>query len=246
MPYQPRTYRNNIQKQGLASFRVVVKETDLHIQAEGHLEGYARERVLYHRGVLENYMARYPTFATTLTPWLADEPRPAMIEEMVQAGRRAGVGPMAAVAGAIAAFVGTDLLTRSGEVIVENGGDVFLQTTDPVTVGIYTGSSGFSSRLALRAGGGDAPLGVCTSSGTIGHSLSCGRADAVCVIASSCALADAAATAIGNRVQGGSDIRGAIEWGRKIDEIQGVLVVAGDKIGAWGDIELVQAEENRI
>lgn len=245
MAYQPRTYRNNIHKQGLTSFRVSVKETDLHIQAERDFTDFARERILFHRDVLERYLNRFPEFAVTLTPWQADEPRPAMIEEMVQAGRRTGVGPMAAVAGVIAASVGTDLLTRSKEVIVENGGDVFLQTTDPVTVGIYSGASTVGNRLALRAGGGDTRLGICTSSGTIGHSFSHGSADAVCVIASSCALADAAATAIGNRVKGGADIRRAIEWGRNIDEIQGVLIVVGDKMGAWGNIELVSAGERR-
>lgn len=242
MPFQPRTYRNNIQKTGLVSFRVVVKETDLHIQADSDLETYARQRVLHHRDVLEKYIIRYPEFASTLMPWTTNEPKPALIEEMVQAGRRAGVGPMAAVAGAIAARVGMDLLTRSGAVIVENGGDVFLRTTDPVTVGIYSGEDDFAGRLALRAGGGDIPVGICTSSGTIGHSLSHGRADAVCVLASSCALADAAATAIANRVQGAVDIRSAIEWGRNIEEIQGILIVVADKIGAWGEVELVPAE----
>lgn len=241
MPHQPRTYRNNIRKPGLTSFRVVVKETDLHIQADHDLEAYARQQVLCHRDVLEKYLARYPQFATTLAPWLSDEPKPVMIEQMVQAGRRAGVGPMAAVAGAIAACVGVDLLTRSKEVIVENGGDVFLQTREPVTVGIFAGETIFGPRLALRTGGWDAPLGVCTSSGTIGHSHSFGRADAVCVIAPSCALADAAATAIGNRVRGGGDIRSAIEWGEKIENIKGILIVAGDKMGAWGDVELVPA-----
>jgi len=241
MPFQPRTYRNRVHKAGLLSFRVVVKETDLQIQADRDLGAYARERVLRHRDVLEKYLARHPEFATTLTPWQVNEPRPAIVEEMVRAGRRAGVGPMASVAGAIAARVGADLLTRSREVIVENGGDVFLQTSEPVTIGIYAGTAAFGSRLAILAGGGDTPLGVCTSSGTIGHSLSHGRADAACVIARSCALADAAATAIGNRVKRSADIQGAIQWGRGIEELLGILVVAGDKVGAWGEVELVPA-----
>jgi ApbE superfamily uncharacterized protein (UPF0280 family) len=241
MPHQPRTYRNNIRETGLASFRVIVKETDLHIQADIDLGEFARERVLYHRGVLEKYLERYPAFATAMNPWQENEPRPEIIETMIVAGRQAGVGPMASVAGAIAASVGADLLDRSREVIVENGGDVFLKTASPITVGLYAGQSVFGARLALRAGGADAPMGICTSSGTIGHSLSHGRADAVCVIAASCALADAAATAIGNRVQDSGDIKNAVEWGRGIDEIEGILVVAGDKIGAWGAVELVPA-----
>jgi ApbE superfamily uncharacterized protein (UPF0280 family) len=228
-----------MKKQGLASFRVVVKETDLHIQADRDLASFARERVMAHRDVLEKYAMRYPEFVTTLSPWMENDPKPAIVEEMTQAGRRAGVGPMAAVAGAIAARVGADLLVQSGEVIVENGGDVFLSTADPVTVGVHVGVSSLESKLAIRAGGGNKPAGICTSSGTIGHSLSFGSSNAVCVLSSSCALADAAATAIGNRVRGGDDIRGAIEWGRTIEAVQGIVIVSGEKVGAWGEVELV-------
>lgn len=241
MAFQHRDYRDTVQKTGMTAYRVVVKETDLHIQTDINLSAYARERVLYHRDVLEGYSARHPDFVHAMTPWMVNDVRPVMIEEMVQAGRGAGVGPMAAVAGVIAGSVGEDLMTRSKEVIVENGGDVFLKTTDPVTIGLYAGEGTFGSRLALCAGGDDMPVGVCTSSGTIGHSHSYGHADAVCVIARSCALADAAATAIGNQVQGEGDIRDAIEWGRNIPEIQGILVVVGEKIGAWGAVELVPA-----
>lgn len=241
MAHQPRTYRNHMQKQGLVSFRVAVKETDLHIQADRNLDRYARERVLWYRDILEKYSLHYPEFAVTMTPWTKDDPKPGIVEDMVQAGRRAGVGPMAAVAGAIAARVGEDLLARSREVIVENGGDVFLKTCDPVTIGIYAGASSPVSNISMKAGGGDTPVGVCTSSGNIGHSISFGQSDAVCVVSPSCALADAAATAIGNRVRAGSDIRDAIEWAEKIEEVKGVVVIAGGKIGAWGDVELVPA-----
>lgn len=241
MSYQPRTYRNHMQKLGLVSFRVVVKETDLHIQAERNLGDYARERVLRYRDVLEKYSIRYPDFAITMAPWTKDDPKPEIVEDMVLAGRRAGVGPMAGVAGAIAARVGADLLDRSREVIVENGGDVFLKTRETVTIGIYAGQSSPASNMLVRVGGGDAPIGVCTSSGTIGHSVSLGQSDAVCVVSPSCALADAAATAIGNRVRTAGDIRAAIEWARKLEEILGVVIVAGGKIGAWGDVELVPA-----
>jgi len=243
MPHQPRTYRNHMQKEGLVSFRVAVKETDLHIQADRDLGNYARERLLLHRDVLEKYALRHPEFVVTLSPWTRNDPMPAIVEEMVHAGRRAGVGPMAAVAGAIAARVGEDLLDRSREVIVENGGDLFLRTRSHVTIGIHAGEVSPASNMLMKAGGGDAPVGVCTSSGIIGHSTSFGRSDAVCVISPSCALADAAATAIGNRVHGGSDIRSAIEWGRKIEEVQGIVIIAGGRIGAWGDVELVSDGE---
>lgn len=238
MLYQPRTYRNRIRKPGLSAFQVVVKETDLHIQADQELKDHALERVLYHRGVLEKYIVRNPMFATTMAPWPGDEPKPNLVQEMITAGRLSGVGPMAAVAGAVAAKVGIDLLEHSKEVIVENGGDVFLSTIRPVTLGIHAGVSPLGESLAIRIGGGT-PVGVCTSSGTIGHSYSYGNADAVCVISSVCALADAAATAICNRVQGELDIRGAIEWGKNIDGVLGIVIIIGEKMGAWGEVEFV-------
>ena len=239
MDYQPRTYRNDVSKAGLSTFRVVVKETDLHIQADQPLEAAAKDSILHHRGILENYIRMYPEFATTLAPWPGEGPRPLLIDEMIRAGRLAAVGPMAAVAGAIAACVGSDLLMHCKEVVVENGGDVFIKTRKPLTVGLYAGVSELSLKIGLRAGGGDSPSAICTSSGTIGHSLSFGRADAVCVVSASCALADAAATAIGNHVGGAADIRSAIDWGQRIQGVQGIVIIAGGKMGAWGPLELV-------
>ncbi|MGB5422153.1 MAG: UPF0280 family protein, partial [Desulfobacterales bacterium] len=125
------------------------------------------------------------------------------------------------------------------QVIVENGGDVFVRTLQPVVMGIYAGSSPLSRHIGLRVGGGDTPVGVCTSSGTIGHSLSLGAADAVCVVSSSCAVADAAATAIGNRVNSAADISEAIAFGRGINHVKAVVIIVGDRIGCWGAVELV-------
>ena len=237
--YQPRTYRTQVRKKGLAAFQVVARETDLHIQADTLLETAALDSILRHRGVLENYISLHPGFATTLIPWPDGTPMPSPVREMVAAARIAGVGPMAAVAGAMAEAVGRDLLDLSSEVIVENGGDIFLKTRDPVTAGIYAGISTLSLRVGIRVGGGDVPLGVCTSSGTVGPSLSFGKADAVCMVSSSCALADAAASAVGNRVQGAADIRAGIEFGKTIPGISGILIIVGEKLGAWGELEVV-------
>jgi ApbE superfamily uncharacterized protein (UPF0280 family) len=158
---------------------------------------------------------------------------------MVKAGELAGVGPMAAIAGAIAEQVGLGLLELTDQVIIENGGDVFIKTNSSVTVGIFAGDSPLSSRIGIRMKSRPGPCAVCTSSGTIGHSLSLGNADAVCVVADSCPVADAAATAIGNRVDSAADIATAIEAGKGIEEIRGMVVIVGEKIGIWGDLEVV-------
>jgi ApbE superfamily uncharacterized protein (UPF0280 family) len=145
---------------------------------------------------------------------------------------------MAAVAGACAAAVGRKLLAYSPEVIVENGGDIFLKTAGPATVALYAGNSPLSMKVGLRIPAEATPLGVCTSSGTVGHSLSFGRADAACVLAGDTALADAAATALGNRVKGPDDIPAALQWLSGIQDIMGGVIIAGEKLGAWGEVEL--------
>jgi len=236
---QRRTYRNLINKEGLVSFRVAVKETDLLVQAVDELEKLTTEFVLRYRNVIESYIQRYPEFLKTLTPWQIRGPAPLIIREMAAAGEAAGVGPMAAVAGAIGAHVGADLLSYSSEVIIENGGDVFLKIKDPGTVAIYAGPSPLSLKIGLKVYPDNKPLGVCTSSGTVGHSLSFGKADAVCVVSPDCALADAAATAVCNQVKSGKDIQIAIDFGKRIRGVNGLVVIIGDQIGMWGDIEIV-------
>jgi len=236
---QNRTYRTLISRRGLAPFRVVVKETDLLVRAETGLEKPATELVLRHRGLIESYIQIYPEFTEALTPWRIRGPAPLIIRDMVDAGEAAGVGPMAAVAGAIAAHVGADLLSYSKEVIVENGGDVFLKITGPGTIAIYAGQSPLSLKIGIKVRPNDKPLGVCTSSGTVGHSLSFGKADAVCVTSSDCALADAAATAVCNQVRSGKDIQKAIDFGKRIRGVSGLVVIIDSRIGMWGDMEIV-------
>ncbi len=148
---------------------------------------------------------------------------------------------MAAVAGAIAEEVGCYLLELTQEVIVENGGDIFLKIEQPVNVGIYAGKSPLSGRLSLKVNPGQTPLGVCTSSGKVGPSFSRGIADAALAISASTPLADAAATALGNMVKAPTDLEKALAFARGVDGITGALLICEDKIAAWGEIELQQA-----
>ena len=241
---EDRFYRHKLQTTDLVDFQVVVKETDLHIHAEKDLCNVARDVVIDVRGYIESYIAEHPQFVETLTPMDVAEPAPMIIQHMAQAAASAGVGPMASVAGAIAAYVGRALMAYSAEVIVENGGDIFLVTKQPVTMGIYAGQSPLSLRLGLKIGGHNRPVSACTSSGTVGHSLSMGSADAVCVIANDCALADAVATAAGNRVKQPGDIQHAIKFGQAVKGVDGLIVIIEDQIGVWGDVELVPLSSN--
>lgn len=233
------SYRRRVRCDDLCAFRVACQQTDLMILADRCLESLAREAVLGCRGHIEGYIQRHREFATTLVPWPSQTVAPAVVRDMIRAGRAAGVGPMAAVAGAVAETVGRALLAVSRQVVVENGGDVFIKTDRPAVAALFAGQSPLSMKLGIQVADTCAGVGMCTSSGTVGHSFSKGSADAVCVISSSCSLADAAATAIGNRVRSPRDIPSAIAFGRRIDGIDGIVVVAGAKIGAWGALELV-------
>jgi uncharacterized protein len=238
MPYEPRTYRTRMARPGLVGFRVAVRETDLWVLAAHDLSQEVREVVLQERRQLEAYIAAHPEFLTTLAPWPEDPFAPPVVREMIAAAKIAGVGPMAAVAGALAERVGRALAPLSDEIIVENGGDIFLKVASPATVSLFAGQSPLSHRVGLKIGPELSPLGVCTSSGTVGPSLSFGRADAACILAPSSALADAAASGLGNRVTDAGAIAAALEWAASVPGLLGAVVIVGDKLGAWGRVEL--------
>ena len=240
--YQERSYRRCVRPEHLSAFQVVVKETDLWVYARENLGDLTRELVLECRGYLEGYIENFPAFMESFEPLRVSGPAPAIVREMAAAGRKAGVGPMAAVAGAVAEYVGKALLRHSEEVIVENGGDVFLCTRQPAVVGIMAGDSPLSLRIGLKIPSNGKPTAICTSSGTVGHSKSFGLADAVSVVSASCPLADAAATSIGNRIQQASDIEKGIDFGKRIKGVNGIVIVQQDRLGLWGDLEVVPLE----
>lgn len=237
--FENRTYRNYHEKEGLVSFNITVKETNLNIQAASDLSREAERAALECRNYIENYIQVYPDFAATLTPLKKTGPGPAVINEMIQASEKAGVGPMAAVAGAVAEYTGKALLTFSPEILVENGGDIFIHSNSDTIFGIFAENSPFFLTTGIKVKKRESSYGICTSSGTLGHSKSFGKADAASVLADSCPFADAVATALGNRVNQPEDIEAAIEWSKSIPGVQGVVIIKGKNIGLWGDLELV-------
>ena len=237
--YEPRAYRHWVKGSDLVSFDVAIAQTDLYIRSRRNLRNKALKSVLKHRASLAGYIERHPLFLTALTPYQAETEAPAIVKEMARVSQLTGVGPMAAVAGAIAEAVGRDLLAFSPEVIVENGGDIFLKTSKKRLVGIYAGQSSFTKKIALEIMPGETPLGIGSSSGTIGHSLSLGSADAVIAVSASAALADAAATALGNIVNAADDIPETIEGAQIIEGLRGVVIIVGDKMGIWGKVKIV-------
>lgn len=238
--YQKRFYRDWFKSINLAFFDICEGETDLRIGASRNLYNEALNSVRKYRKQLEEYIKENPRFLKSLQPIEIEGYVPVIIRRMVEASAKANVGPMAAVAGAIGEMVGMELLQYSDEVMVENGGDLFIKTNVPRKVGIYAGDSLLSGIFALKIYPEDTPVGICTSSGTVGHSLSFGKADAAVVVSRDTFLADAVATAVCNRVKNPSDIQDAIEFAAGIDGVEGVLIIIEDRLGAQGRIELVR------
>ncbi len=233
------SYRKRVKAEGMVSFRVAVKETDLWVSADRDLAEETRDLILDSRHQLESYIRSNPEFLTTLQPYPEDDYAPPIVKEMIQVTGSASVGPMASVAGAVAQFVGKGLLELTDQVIVENGGDIFLKVDRRVTVSVFAGESPLSGRIGLVVHERQMPLGVCSSSGSVGHSLSTGAADVICLLSPSPVLADGAATAIGNRVKKSKDLERAAEWADEIGGIMGGVAIMDDRMATWGDVELV-------
>lgn len=189
------------------------------------------------RKVLEDYIARQPGFKSSLVPLDLLPDAPEICLRMAAACRHCGVGPMAAVAGAVAEMcVEAALAAGADEAIVENGGDIFIASPRAVLVGLYAGAHALSGRLALRIEPDRLPLSVCSSSSRFGHSLSFGDCDLATIVARNGALADAAATLACNSVKTVDDIEPTLEKVMGISGIQGVLIIKDDRVALAGDL----------
>jgi len=234
--YDNRDEYRRLISQRMVSWRTVHRETELFICADKKLNGIAKDIVVRLRAVLDGYIEKHTEFAKSLMPVEPVPGAPIVVMDMCRAAKAASVGPMAAVAGAFAAYVGHEILRSSKAVIVENGGDIFMKADTERTVAVYAGNSPLSMKLGLIVEPG--PIAICTSSGTVGPSLSFGHADAAVVVSKDACLADACATRLGNEIKSVDDIARALDIIAEIPDVIGAAVVVGDKCGAVGDIRL--------
>lgn len=238
MSYEERFYRNYHINEDLIKFQVQEYESDLLILASYDVHQSAEKALKECREQIKGYGKENPDFFSSLTSLACLNDSPEIIKHMHKASKMAGVGPMASVAGAVSEYVGRNLMSYCDEVIIENGGDLFIKSLKERHIIIYAGDSPFSNKLALIIKPEDTPLGICTSAGTFGHSLSFGKADAAIIISEDTLLADATATAVGNLVKDADSIPKAIDFAKSIEGVLGVLIIYQDKLGVWGKIEL--------
>ncbi len=219
-----RTYRTFTYRQ--AVFRICCDKFDA-----------VTTEIIRQRGMLEAYINRHPDFRKSLEPLELLAGAPDVAESMARAAKLVGVGPMAAVAGAMAQFAGQAALDAGArEVIVDNGGDIFIFAVEPVIIGLMTGTAELAEKIAFSLQAGDTPISICSSSGKMGHSMSLGECDLATVVAKDAALADAAATEAANLVRDVDDIDPALEKISAIEGIDGVMIVKGARIGLAGKL----------
>ena len=255
MSFEERTYRSTFNEDRFSYFKVVHLETDLWIGV-GHdndlaengqrtddeineLRSYIKQYITALRSEIETFILKHPEFNTSFTPLTYKGKVPGSIQQLLEASAIAGTGPMAGIAGLFSEHIVKRIRkdTSNAEILAENGGDIFISTTSELLISIYAGDSPLSKKLALKIPKGE--WGICTSSGTVGHSTSFGKADAVTVVSKSTVLADALATHIANQVHTPDDIQEVLEDSNKYKGIEGVVIICEDKIGITGNIELV-------
>ncbi|MHA1341775.1 MAG: UPF0280 family protein [Candidatus Helarchaeota archaeon] len=225
----------------LYSRHTIVKESDIFIKTD--IKKAIDEALLTikkNRAILINYIRNYPEFKTSFKPIKINKDAPLIIRMMALAAEKCDVGPMAAVAGALA-DLGVDTMKKNGAkvCIIENGGEICAEANIQVDVGIYAGESILSEKIGFRLRPKDFPIGIGTSSGTVGHAFSYGVADAAIAFTNNATLADAAATAIGNEVRGKDiekSIQNGLEIAETIDGVRGAFIILGDKAGTVGKL----------
>lgn len=241
MEYKERSYRSRFSDDERRWFCVKFLESDLWIGVDrgsysASMEADTYAMLVNLRRPMDAYLLMDPGYKAALTPYDAGLEAPDILKSMSKVSHKTGIGPMSAVAGAVAKKVAEFLNAK--EVIVENGGDIYAQAASDMDIAVFAGQSPLSEKIGLHIPAADFPLGICTSSGTVGPSLSLGRADAVMIVCKDVLLADSYATAMANRIKTVNDLQPVIDRISNIPDILGAIAVKDDRMAITGRFEL--------
>ncbi len=224
-----------------------IEETIVTILAEDKYLKVVKDEILFQRDVLKEYILRDALFGTTFLSYKPNNNVPEIIDRMFTASAIADVGPMACVAGAIAYFAVKAVKDAGADyIVVDNGGDIACHIDAPITVGIYSGLNNEFNNLGFKIEPSEKIMGICTSSATVGPSISLGNADAAIVVCDDVILADAMATALGNEIMEKSQtVILSIMQQKMTDGIDGMMVIYDDILCSWGNIPpIILAKED--
>jgi len=235
--YEERFYRKNIS----SKFKLEIshRESDLLISTDKEVSSeIAQEILLGYYSQIEEYIKRNPDFKNSLSPVAFDDSVPPIVKRMVESSQITKIGPFASVAGAIALYVGEAILEFCEEVVVENGGDIFLKINAPKLLGVYLGDGFSPKHLTLKLKNKDHAFGIASSSSVIGPSLNFGKANLLTVVCQDAILADGFATALSNKIKNSQDAEALIQEVKKLNLVEGILIAIDSKIYLWGDLEI--------
>lgn len=243
--FEPRTYRSQFNTSRFNGFEVKHLETDLWIGVDPgsfhtEMKSVALSKMISLRERFDEYIQTEPFFKKSLKPFQPLESSPEEAKEMALAAAKAGIGPMSAVAGLFAREAGEEIIRNFSvnEMVIENGGDIYVLLKNELVLSVFAGDSILSERIGLVIPVLKNKLGICTSAGTVGPSFSYGNADAVVVVCEDILLADAFATAFGNKVKSPGDVEKVVKLSEKFPEILSMLIICDDKIGIRGENEM--------
>jgi uncharacterized protein len=243
--FQERTYRTQFNSERFMGFEISYLETDLWIGVDSssfnpEMKELALNKIKSLREKFDEYIKVEPFFKKSLKPFQPSDYAPLEAIEMAVAAEKVGIGPMSAVAGMFAREIGEEIIQNFSvkELVIENGGDIYALLKDELVLSVFAGDSILSERIGLVIPPEKGKLGICTSAGTVGPSLSYGKADAVVVICEDILLADAFATAFGNKVKSPDHVEKVIKQSEKYPEILSLLIICEDKIGIRGEYEM--------
>ena len=245
--YEPRWYRNSMGER----FRTISYshlESDIWLAfdidnkvSDKEILRFLSKKIKNLRNIFEAYFTIHPEFKMSLKPLNALESAPSIISRLAECSQRTKVGPMAGIAGIFSEEIGKALQGEFSfnEIVVENGGDLYLDIQDELSVKLYAGEHPLSNKLSLRINPKYSPLGLCASSGKFGHSLSFGKADLVVIACKDTILADQMATALANMINQASDIQKVLEINQSNKNILHLSIFAFDAFAMAGEILIV-------
>ena len=243
--YKERTYRKQFRDERRKGFVVKYKETDVWIGVDRTsfhpgMPNFALQTIRTLRNTADSYLSQDTEYAAALLPYQTRENAPQILKQMSEISYKTGVGPMSAIAGTFAYHIAHELKKHFDirEIIVENGGDIYADIKDDIDVSIFAGDSPLSEKVGLHIDAKESPLGICTSSGTVGPSLSFGKADAVMIVCKDVLLADSYATVFANQIQTSNDIGSVLEKIGYKKDIISALLIKDDKMGIAGKFKM--------
>ncbi len=229
--YERKSYRNRIPLAHSVTFEIEVRETNLAIQAQSDLTAKAKDSVFRYRYQIEEYLRQHPAFREAEAPIQTYASAPEIARYCDLASRLTNIAPMLCMSGAIADFVGRDLVGDSQNIIVSSGGDSFIRSSIPLEIYLYAQGSPLHERLVLS-------LPLLKKTFGLGTFVPKKGINAITVLSRSASWASAYATDMGLRLAAGENLNSVLDRAQNYVDVGGIIVVSGSRIIAVGDMIL--------